>query len=301
MGIVVDAASGEPKMTRVCTSPAGGCGAVLGVPRCRYCMMDAQTGAAPVVAEPVVAAAAVAEAAPAVVAEAAPAPVAPAAKAPEAAKPAAAAAAKPAARPAPSNKPNAGGARQGQNKPQNNAPRQPPKPSKADLARIEPDKDAPAPRPVSILSDEELAVREQEAQRQKKLREAQQKQKELERNMVADTLKRLRGETLGQLEQAIESLDIYAKETVKATFTEQAHLLKAAIDEKLLPAPSADPARVKAEMAKLAPVRQAANAERVDHKAWAKCIVARHEAGDRVRPISLRFAHEALGMKRGEA
>ena len=73
-----------------------------------------------------------------------------------------------------------------------------------------------------------------------------------------------------------------------------------AIEEKLLPAPSADPARVKAEMEKLAPVRQAGNAERVDHKAWAKCIVARHEAGDRVRPISLRFAHEALGMKRGE-
>lgn len=74
-----------------------------------------------------------------------------------------------------------------------------------------------------------------------------------------------------------------------------------AIEEKLLSAPSADPARVKAEMEKLAPVRQAANAERVDHKAWAKSIVARHEAGDRVRPISLRFAHEALGMKRGEA
>ena len=52
--------------------------------------------------------------------------------------------------------------------------------------------------------------------------------------MVADTVRRLRGETLTQLEQAIEALDIYAKETVKATFTEQAHLLQAAIDEKLL-------------------------------------------------------------------
>lgn len=75
----------------------------------------------------------------------------------------------------------------------------------------------------------------QEAEKQEeKLREAEQKQKELKRKMVADTFKKLRGQTLQQLDQAIESLDIYAKETVKATFTEQAHLLKAAIDEKLL-------------------------------------------------------------------
>lgn len=76
---------------------------------------------------------------------------------------------------------------------------------------------------------------QQEADKQeKKLREAQQKQKELEKNMVAETVKKLRGETLQQLDQAIDALGIYAKETVKATFTEQAHLLKAAIDEKLL-------------------------------------------------------------------
>ena len=52
--------------------------------------------------------------------------------------------------------------------------------------------------------------------------------------MVAYTVEKLRGKTLKQLEQAIEALDIYAKETVQNTFTEQAHLLKAAIDEKLL-------------------------------------------------------------------
>ncbi|MGV8805459.1 MAG: dynamin family protein [Polaromonas sp.] len=76
---------------------------------------------------------------------------------------------------------------------------------------------------------------QQEADKQeKKLREAQQKQKELEKNMVADTVKKLRGKTLQQLDQAIKALDIYAEKTVKATFTEQAHLLKAAIDEKLL-------------------------------------------------------------------
>ncbi len=74
------------------------------------------------------------------------------------------------------------------------------------------------------------AVEKQE----KKLREAQQQQKKLEQNMVAYTVEKLRGKTLKQLEQAIEALDIYAKETVQNTFTEQAHLLKAAIDEKLL-------------------------------------------------------------------
>ena len=76
---------------------------------------------------------------------------------------------------------------------------------------------------------------QQEADKQeKKLREAQQKQKEWEKNMVAETVDKLRGETLRQLNEAINMLDIYTKETVKPTFTEQAHLLKAAIDEKLL-------------------------------------------------------------------
>jgi uncharacterized membrane protein len=51
---------------------------------------------------------------------------------------------------------------------------------------------------------------------------------------VDKTVKKLRDKTIQQLEQTIQALDIYAKETVKATFTEQANLLKAAIDEKLL-------------------------------------------------------------------
>lgn len=60
-----------------------------------------------------------------------------------------------------------------------------------------------------------------------------------------------------------------------------------------LPEPAADPARVAAELAKLAPVRAAAK-NSVDGKDWARWIVARHEAGDSVRPISLQFAREAL-------
>lgn len=57
----------------------------------------------------------------------------------------------------------------------------------------------------------------------------------------------------------------------------------------------ADPERVKAEFAKLREVVKARPSV-IDHKAWAKVIIARHEAGEKVRPISLRFAREALGI-----
>jgi len=64
-----------------------------------------------------------------------------------------------------------------------------------------------------------------------------------------------------------------------------------------LPEPAADPERLAAEFAKLAPVR-AVIAEAVgahDPKAWAKRHLARHAAGERVPSITLRFAREALG------
>lgn len=69
-----------------------------------------------------------------------------------------------------------------------------------------------------------------------------------------------------------------------------------------LPEPPADPERVRAELAKLGHVpasQRAGVTAKVDHKAWAKRIIARHESGEKVRPISLRFAREALRM--GEA
>lgn len=60
-----------------------------------------------------------------------------------------------------------------------------------------------------------------------------------------------------------------------------------------LEAPKADPERVKTELAKLAPARTATR--NVDHgRDWARAIMRRHEAGDPVTPISLRFAGEAL-------
>lgn len=105
---------------------------------------------------------------------------------------------------------------------------------------------------------------QQEADRQeRKLREAQQEQKELEKNMVAETVKKLRGQTLVQLEQAIEALDIYAKETVKTTFTEQAALLKAAIDEKLLEPLNAEIAQKQAIQKVIADGEAAVQAERI--------------------------------------
>ena len=96
-------------------------------------------------------------------------------------------------------------------------------------------KEAEAQTGQRMKAEQASKLAQKEADRQeKKLREAQQKEKELQKTMVADTVRRLRGQTLQQLDQAIDALDIYAKETVKSTFTEQAHLLKAAIDETLL-------------------------------------------------------------------
>lgn len=65
-----------------------------------------------------------------------------------------------------------------------------------------------------------------------------------------------------------------------------------------LPEPKADPARVAAELAKLADVKKAALSavNWIDSKGWARRHIARHEAGEKVRPIVLRFAREALRM-----
>lgn len=64
-----------------------------------------------------------------------------------------------------------------------------------------------------------------------------------------------------------------------------------------LPEPAADPDRVAAELDKLAPARQTvASAGPVDHKAWARRLVANHAAGICVSVGPLRFAREALGL-----
>ena len=67
---------------------------------------------------------------------------------------------------------------------------------------------------------------------------------------------------------------------------------------KLLEAPRANPERVAAELAKLAPLRVRKSADLRGGKDWARSLIARAAAGERIRPICLKFANEAL---RGEA
>jgi hypothetical protein len=62
-----------------------------------------------------------------------------------------------------------------------------------------------------------------------------------------------------------------------------------------LPEPKADPQKLAQELAKLADIKRATKAAQMyDAKEWARRIIARHKAGDRIRPITLRFANEAL-------
>lgn len=70
-----------------------------------------------------------------------------------------------------------------------------------------------------------------------------------------------------------------------------------AADEPLLPAPAADPERMKAELAKLGGASKKPTPASPGHmKDWARRLVARNDAGDKIRPISLKFAREALRM-----
>lgn len=61
-----------------------------------------------------------------------------------------------------------------------------------------------------------------------------------------------------------------------------------------LPAPPADPERVRAELAKLGPMT--APAASVDGRGWARRLLERHAAGEKLLPVQLRFAREALGL-----
>lgn len=64
-----------------------------------------------------------------------------------------------------------------------------------------------------------------------------------------------------------------------------------------LPLPPANPERMRAELAKLGHVEKAKRMPTtggIDHKAWAKALIARDAAGEKVRPITLKFARDAL-------
>ena len=67
-----------------------------------------------------------------------------------------------------------------------------------------------------------------------------------------------------------------------------------------LPEPPADLARVAAELAKLVPIAKA-NAPAQDGKAWARRIIERHEAGEKLTPIAVKFAQQALNRARARA
>ena len=63
-----------------------------------------------------------------------------------------------------------------------------------------------------------------------------------------------------------------------------------------LAAPAASDAVVSEQVAKQLELKQAL-APHQDMKAWARVIMARDAAGEKLRPIQVRFAREALGME----
>lgn len=65
---------------------------------------------------------------------------------------------------------------------------------------------------------------------------------------------------------------------------------------KQLEAPKADPSRIADELKKAVAAVKKPAAHGIDHKAWAKTIMARHKAGEKLNPTSLRFAKEALRL-----
>jgi len=68
-----------------------------------------------------------------------------------------------------------------------------------------------------------------------------------------------------------------------------------------LPEPAADPARVAAELARLAPLcRSRSKDAPVDPKAWARKIMQRHDAGEKINICPLRCARQALGLPEPE-
>lgn len=68
-------------------------------------------------------------------------------------------------------------------------------------------------------------------------------------------------------------------------------------DRVALPEPAADPERLRAEIAKLAPVRAATQAQTVDSKAWTHRILTRFAAGEKISPTVLQMARQGLGER----
>ena len=60
------------------------------------------------------------------------------------------------------------------------------------------------------------------------------------------------------------------------------------------PAPSAE--KLAKELSKMVSLQKAIKNTTVDHKEWARRLIARHEGGENLKPVVLRFAREALGI-----
>lgn len=60
--------------------------------------------------------------------------------------------------------------------------------------------------------------------------------------------------------------------------------------------PVTDPKRIAEEILRLGALKARAVQPPSDMKDWARRIIARHDAGDPILPISLRFAREALDL-----
>ncbi len=70
------------------------------------------------------------------------------------------------------------------------------------------------------------------------------------------------------------------------------------VDTMQLPAPPADPGRIRAELAKLKPLIDAARAVGGNANLdWARRIVEKHEAGVKVNALPLKMAREALARR----
>lgn len=69
-----------------------------------------------------------------------------------------------------------------------------------------------------------------------------------------------------------------------------------ATEDLQLPAPGASPERVAAELAKLGPIARKPSRTAPGNKDWAHRFIARHDAGEKIRPLYLKWAREALGI-----
>jgi hypothetical protein len=67
-------------------------------------------------------------------------------------------------------------------------------------------------------------------------------------------------------------------------------------EHKALPVPAVSNDRMCDHLKRLAEVRQKAK-EAPGSKDWARAIMGRYDAGENVRPVALRFAREAMGVK----